>query len=194
MFYVAQIYTIVSEEFVHWNKIVNRRMKPITSLDLPWKVQFARNMPQEVLDFLKLIALKRNYGIVAKKTRCVEHLKLTAVTTWMLYVINKTNYPCCCFVILAKWGTISPYQLLRSCAAGLEIATLHCLMGLFYWIVSRPPKQPHDAMVNGNVEVANSNPKVISWKTSKTLNKDLDPNDSSFNIYISTNRNICYIF
>ena len=78
-FYVAQIYTIVAKELVHWNTIVHWRMKP--SLALPWKVQFARNMPQEEFDLLELIVLEGNYGSVVKKTRCVEHLKLTAVTT-----------------------------------------------------------------------------------------------------------------
>ena len=60
-------------------------MKPLTSLALLWKVKFARNMPQEVFGLLKLTILKGNYGIV------VSSIKLTAVTTWILYAINKTN-------------------------------------------------------------------------------------------------------
>ena len=88
MLYVAQINLLFRKSRFIWNKTVHRRMEPLTSLALPGKVQFSRNMPQEVFDLLKLTMLKGDYGIVVKKTRCVEHLKLTAVTTWMLYAIN----------------------------------------------------------------------------------------------------------
>ena len=36
MFYVSQIYPMVSRELVRWNKIVAKRIKPRSSLSNPW--------------------------------------------------------------------------------------------------------------------------------------------------------------
>ena len=68
MFYVAQIYPIVSTELIHWNKIVCRRMKPMTSLYLPCKVKFTtRNMRLEILFLLKQNCNKRPVKTTTKK-------------------------------------------------------------------------------------------------------------------------------
>ena len=94
MFYVSQIYPMVSRELVRWTKIVAKRMKPRSSLSNPWGVKFSRNMPQEVFDLLKLTLLKGHYGIVSKKTCCVETLELTAANSareWIMHVGSKTS-------------------------------------------------------------------------------------------------------
>ena len=81
MFHVAQIYPIVSRKLLRWSKIVARRMKPSSSLANPWGIRFSRNMPEEVLDLLKLTVLKGHYGTVAKKTSCVETLQITTASS-----------------------------------------------------------------------------------------------------------------
>jgi hypothetical protein len=94
MFYVSQIYPMVSRELVRWTKIVAKRMKPRSSLSNPWSVKFSRNMPQEVFDLLKLTILKGHYGFVSKTTSCVETLELTAANSareWIMHVGNKTS-------------------------------------------------------------------------------------------------------
>ena len=91
MFYVAPLYPILSRELLQWNNIIKRRMKAITSLARPWKIEFFRNMPREVFDLLKLTVLKGNYGKVARSTKCVDALEVTLAVAWIVHIINNSS-------------------------------------------------------------------------------------------------------
>ena len=94
MFHVAGLYRIVSRELLGWNKILQRRMKPTTSLAHPWQVRFCRNIPVEVFNLLKLTIFNGDYGIVVKSTKSVEQLQITtsnAAIKWITRVTKSTT-------------------------------------------------------------------------------------------------------
>ena len=83
------LYPMVSRELLWWNRIASRRMKAVPSLAHPWQVVIVRNMHQEVFNLLKLTVIQGKYGTVAKKTKCVEQLQITAAEAaihWMVHV------------------------------------------------------------------------------------------------------------
>jgi hypothetical protein len=89
---VAPLYPIISRELIlWWNIMIKRRMKAITLLACPWKICFSRNMAQEVFDLLKLTILKGNFGNLARSTQCIDSVKVTLATAWILHVIKKNN-------------------------------------------------------------------------------------------------------
>ena len=51
-------------------------------------------MPEEVFGLLKLTLLKGHYGMVSKKTSCVEILQITTANSareWIMHVGSKTS-------------------------------------------------------------------------------------------------------
>ena len=92
MYHVAELYPMVSRELLCWTRIACRRMKAETCLAHPWQVCIVRNMHEEIFNLLRLTVIKGDYGIVVKKTKCVEQLHITtaeAAIHWMIHVIQE---------------------------------------------------------------------------------------------------------
>ena len=92
-FHVAELYPMLSRELHHLLKIIHRRMKTSTALFYPWSLRIVRNMPKDLFELLKQTLLTGNYGILARKTRCLELLRLSdfaKVINWLKCVISQT--------------------------------------------------------------------------------------------------------
>ena len=93
IFHVAELYPMLSRELHRLLKIIHRRMKTSTVLSHPWSIRIVRNMPKELFELLKQTILTGNYGILARKTRCLELLRLSnfaTVINWLKHVISHT--------------------------------------------------------------------------------------------------------
>ena len=81
LFHVAELYPMLSRELHRLLKIIHRRMKTSTVLSHPWSIRVIRNMPKELFELLRQTILTGNYGILARKTRCSELLRLSDFST-----------------------------------------------------------------------------------------------------------------
>ena len=71
---------MLSRELHRLLKIIHRRMKTSTVLSHPWSIRVVRNMTG-------------NYGILARKTRCLELVRLSDFSTgmkWLKHAISHT--------------------------------------------------------------------------------------------------------
>ncbi len=93
LFHVAELYLMLSRELHRFLKIIHRRMKTSTVLSHPFSIRVVRNMPKELFELLKQTILTGNYGILARKARCLELVRLSDFSTgikWLKHAISHT--------------------------------------------------------------------------------------------------------
>lgn len=93
-YHLAQPYRMPGREFLHWNKLVLRRMKYSSRLRSPWQVSFSRNMVQAVFYCLQGLVLAWDLGEKTKETKHVVEIKIHALGHFkhlILTVANKYN-------------------------------------------------------------------------------------------------------
>ena len=93
-YHLAQPYRMLGREFLHWNKLVLRRMKSSSKLKNPWQVLFSRNMFQEVFYCLRGLELAWDLGKKTKETKHVLEIKICTLGHFkdlILTVANKYN-------------------------------------------------------------------------------------------------------
>ena len=89
-YHLAQPYRMLAREFVHWNRIALRRMKPKCSVRNPWLIIFTRNMPFEIFETLNglIVAGELKTG---KGTKHVESLKIADPKNFLNLILEVSN-------------------------------------------------------------------------------------------------------
>ena len=77
-FHLAQPARMLSRSFVYWRKTILRKMKRKPLASRPWTVFFSWNLPLEVFDCFKVVAVApESDGLIVKNTRAVQEIHIT---------------------------------------------------------------------------------------------------------------------
>lgn len=91
-FHLAQPARMLSRSFVYWHKTILRKMKRKAGASRPWTVFFSANLPLEVFDCFKVVALTpQNGGSVVKNTRAVQEVHVTDMAKLKGFFLSMAN-------------------------------------------------------------------------------------------------------
>ena len=77
-FHLAQPARMLSRSFAYWHKTILTKMKGKTLASRPWTVFFSWNLPLEVFDCFKVVAVTpESGGSIVKNTRAVQEIHIT---------------------------------------------------------------------------------------------------------------------
>ena len=80
-FHLAQPARMLLRTFWYWQKTILRKMKRKAGASRPWTVFFSVNLPLEVFDCFKVVALTpQSGGSVVKNTRAFQEIHVTDMT------------------------------------------------------------------------------------------------------------------
>ena len=83
---------MLSRVVVYWHKSVLRKMRHKTCFLRPWTAHFSWNLPLEVFECFKVVALNAECGgLVKKNTRSVEEIHIKVMEKLKFLFVSLTN-------------------------------------------------------------------------------------------------------
>ena len=91
-YHLAQPSRMLSRVVVYWHKSVLRKMRRKTCSLRPWTVHFSWNLPLEVFECFKVVALNAECGgLVKKNTRSVEEIHIKVMEKLKFLFVSLAN-------------------------------------------------------------------------------------------------------